>query len=91
MTGPGDNKSLGMQCYVRRRGINSYGMVEFDFSIGDPSLYVEMILPEQAFLEFCETNSVRFLTEEEGAVIDADREKWRTGEHPEDESDDASR
>lgn len=90
MTGPGGSKTLGMQCYVRRRGINSHGMVEFDFSIGDPELYVEMILPEQAFLEFCVTNSVRFLTEEEGAAIDADREKWRTGEHTGGDSDDAS-
>jgi phenol hydroxylase P0 protein len=75
---------LGMQCFVRRTGVNRHGMIEFDFSIGDPSLYVEMILPEQAFAEFCAHNKVQFLTQEQAAAIDADREKWRTGEKAED-------
>lgn len=81
---------LGMQCYVRRTGVNSFGMIEFDFSIGDPALYVEMILPEQAFAEFCAHNHVQFLTQEQAAAIDADREKWRTGETTEDGGDGAS-
>ena len=81
---------LGMQCYVRRTGVNRHGMIEFDFSIGDPSLYVEMILPEQAFAEFCAHNKVQFLTQEQAAAIDADREKWRTGETAEDVGDDAT-
>lgn len=86
-----DKKSyLGMPCYVRRTGVNSRGMIEFDFSIGDPSLYVEMILPEQAFAEFCAHNHVRFLTREEGAAIDVDREKWRRGSILNDDSDEAS-
>jgi phenol hydroxylase P0 protein len=38
-----------------------------------------MILPEEAFREFCEMNGVRFLSDEEGAALDADREKWRGG------------
>ena len=80
----------GLELIEVRENEGGTGMVEFDFSIGDPELYVEMILPEQAFLEFCVTNSVRFLTEEEGAAIDADREKWRTGEHTGGDSDDAS-
>ncbi|MCB9394247.1 MAG: phenol hydroxylase subunit [Ilumatobacteraceae bacterium] len=29
------------------------GFVEFHFSIGDPSLFVEMLLSETAFDEFC--------------------------------------
>ena len=28
------------------------GFVEFDFAIGDPARYVELILPEPAFQEF---------------------------------------
>ena len=90
MSGPGGSRGLGMKCYVRRTGINRHGMIEFDFSIGDPSLYVEMILPEQAFAEFCENNNVQFLTEEQAAAIDADREKWRSGDQSEAEGDDAS-
>jgi len=81
---------LGMKCFVRRTGINRHGMIEFDFSIGDPSLYVEMILPELAFAEFCEHNNVQFLTEEQAAAIDADRDKWRTGVESEVDGDDAS-
>jgi len=79
-----------MQCFVRRTGVNRFGMIEFDFSIGDPSLYVEMVLPEQAFAEFCAHNHVRFLTPEQAAAIDADREKWRTGQPKEQAGERAS-
>ncbi|MCB1917323.1 MAG: phenol hydroxylase subunit [Rhodocyclaceae bacterium] len=37
------------------------GLVEFEFAIGEPELYVEMLLPEAAFAEFCETNRVATL------------------------------
>jgi phenol hydroxylase P0 protein len=39
--------------YVRVTGFNPHGFVEFQFSIGDPALYLEMILPPTAFEEFC--------------------------------------
>jgi phenol hydroxylase P0 protein len=32
------------------------GFVEFHFSIGEPSLFVEMLLTEAAFEEFCAVN-----------------------------------
>lgn len=32
------------------------GFVEFHFSIGDPTLFVEMLLTEPAFEEFCSEN-----------------------------------
>ncbi|QID17628.1 phenol hydroxylase [Nitrogeniibacter mangrovi] len=37
------------------------GLVEFEFSIGLPELYVEMLLPADAYEAFCETNKVEFL------------------------------
>jgi phenol/toluene 2-monooxygenase (NADH) P0/A0 len=37
------------------------GLVEFEFSIADPTLFVEMLLPESAYEEFCKTNQVMFL------------------------------
>lgn len=37
------------------------GLVEFEFSIADPELFVEMLLPEAAYEEFCQTNQVIFL------------------------------
>lgn len=35
------------------------GFVEFAFSIGDPALAVELILPEPAFAMFCAEQRVR--------------------------------
>ncbi|MCB1713715.1 MAG: phenol hydroxylase [Candidatus Competibacteraceae bacterium] len=64
--------------YIRVRNRTAKGFVEFDFSIDDPELYVELILPETAFKEFCEHNAVEWLSPEEGKRLDADRKKWRT-------------
>ena len=55
------------------------GFVEFQFSIGDPTLYLEMILPPGAFEEFCATHQVVHLTAEQGSHVDADRARWREG------------
>ena len=65
--------------FVRVTGEARGGFVEFQFSIGDPTLYLEMILPPAAFEEFCATNQVVHLTEEEGSHVDADRARWREG------------
>jgi phenol hydroxylase P0 protein len=40
------------------------GFVEFVFSISDPELGVELILPSSAYAQFCAENQVRFLTED---------------------------
>jgi phenol/toluene 2-monooxygenase (NADH) P0/A0 len=56
------------------------GFVEFQFSIGDPTLYLEMILPQAAFDEFCITNKAVRLSHEQGSMVDRDRRKWRDGE-----------
>lgn len=29
------------------------GMVEFEFAVGEPQLFVEMVMPEAPFQEFC--------------------------------------
>lgn len=65
--------------YVRVRKMRDDGFVEFDFSIGDPMLYVELILPSTAFNEFCNSNGVKFLSDDEAAALDADRRRWRQG------------
>jgi phenol hydroxylase P0 protein len=61
--------------YVRVRNTHD-GFVEFDFAIGDPQLYVELILTEGAFEEFCEANQVQILNEEEAEQIDRYRDTW---------------
>lgn len=34
------------------------GMVEFEFAVGEPGLYVEMVMPRQQFEEFCAMQAV---------------------------------
>ncbi len=67
------------QRFVRIKRIRRAGFVEFDFSIGDPNLYLEMILPQQAFDEFCHRHAVIFLGAREGEEIDRANKRWRDG------------
>jgi len=54
------------QRYVRitRTGVN--GFIEFDFTVSDEDLTVELILPEAAFYEFCTTNRVTVIVNADG-------------------------
>ena len=65
--------------YVRVRRVIEDKFIEFDFAIGDPTIYVELALPQAAFDEFCLNNKVEMMTEEQAAAVDADMEKWRYG------------
>lgn len=47
--------------FVRLRGERANGFVEFDFAIGEPEIFVEMILGRDAFQEFCAVNRVEHL------------------------------
>lgn len=38
------------------------GIIEFEYGIGDLSLAIELMLPPQAFDEFCRTNAVEIVT-----------------------------
>lgn len=66
--------------YVRITSRDRPGLVEFNFSVGDPSLYLEMILPDEAFDEFCRSNQVTFLTDEQAEAVARQQEKWRYGD-----------
>lgn len=48
--------------FIRVRNRRSGGMVEFDFAIGAPEIFVELIMPETAFDQFCADNHVIDLT-----------------------------
>ena len=73
--------------YVRLVERRDDGLVEFEFSIGLPELYVEMLLPADAYEAFCQTNAVEFLDgprpiEDTGAdwawrLRDASHERFR--------------
>lgn len=67
------------QPYVWVTDRRSDGFVEFDFSYGDPDLYVELIMPDQLFRQFCANNRVSHLSDEVAAAFEADRRKWREG------------
>ncbi|WP_428542773.1 phenol hydroxylase subunit [Profundibacter sp.] len=66
--------------YVRITGIRNNHLIEFDFSIGEPEMYIELVLPFEAFQTFCAHNKVQYLTPEEAERVDYDRLKWRYGE-----------
>ncbi|MEM5327725.1 phenol hydroxylase subunit [Paraburkholderia sp. JHI2823] len=52
--------------FVRVTGINPRGFVEFEFAVGIPELCVELMLPRDAFEEFCiAQNAVRLAAEGE--------------------------
>lgn len=61
--------------FVRVRELRPDRFVEFDFAIGDPDLYVEMMLTAEAFDEFCAVNHVIFL--QPADVAAPDPQQWR--------------
>lgn len=60
--------------FVRVRKLRPDRFVEFDFAIGEPEIFVEIILHADAFDDFCAMNKVMFLT-------DADAAGSGTGDH----------
>jgi len=55
------------------------GLIEFDFSVGNPTLYVELALPLKQFEEFCVQNQVKFLTKQQLIDVENDKYKWKYG------------
>ena len=72
------------QRYVRVTNRDHNGFIEFQFSVGDPTLYLEMTLPPAAFDEFCREQGARHLREDEARAVDAAEDKWRYGAESED-------
>ncbi|MEH6577187.1 MAG: phenol hydroxylase subunit [Amphritea sp.] len=66
--------------YIRVRSSENSRFVEFDFAIGDPSLFVELIMPQAAFEHFCQVNDVVVMSREQQDAVDSEMEKWRYGE-----------
>jgi len=54
-------RDVGARKYVRVTGCRGNNLIEFDFAIGTPDLFVELILPEPAFAEFCRINEAVIL------------------------------
>lgn len=63
--------------FVRVTGIRNQRFVEFDFAVGEPELFVELILPLDHFAAFCADNQVVQLDEAAAARIEgADQACW---------------
>ena len=63
--------------FVRVAELRRDGFVEFDFAVGEPEMFVEMILPATAFDEFCALNKVVFLDRRTQLKADAGDMDWR--------------
>lgn len=46
------------QKFIRIVEQRADGMVEFEFAVGEPELFVEMLLPQAAFDDFCRSQGV---------------------------------
>lgn len=55
--------------YVRIVTEHASGMVEFEFAVGEPGLFVEMVMPGPEFRQFCADQGV---TPTRGALPEAD-------------------
>lgn len=65
---PQDTASLDLsRRYVRVRRVRDDGFVELEFAIGDPDMFVEMLLPQPALAGFCASNRATLL---DGATPD---------------------
>ena len=62
--------------YVRRCGERAGGFIEFEFAIGEPEVFVEMLLSPAAFTEFCATNQVDMLPPRDPDAVPDDWD-WR--------------
>jgi phenol/toluene 2-monooxygenase (NADH) P0/A0 len=66
--------------YVRVTGVRGDKFIEFDFSIDDPEIFVELILPPDMFHTFCTKNNVKVLDTEADSQAEYDRMLWRIGD-----------
>lgn len=66
--------------YIRMRSDPCEKFIEFDFAIGHPELFVELVLPKDAFEDFCWRNNVVHMDSDTIRQVDEDIIKWRFGE-----------
>ncbi|MBP0639303.1 phenol hydroxylase subunit [Cupriavidus sp. AcVe19-6a] len=69
---PGSRRS---QPYVR---VTSRGQqwVEFEFSLGDPALYVELVMRPEQFSAFCAAQCAITVSHQLGRALERERDKW---------------
>jgi phenol/toluene 2-monooxygenase (NADH) P0/A0 len=71
--------SLG-KAFVKVKGTRLGKFIEFEFSINDEDLTIELILPVPAFREFCKAQNATILHTDPSVEEDAERAAWRAGQ-----------
>jgi phenol hydroxylase P0 protein len=66
-----------LKTFVRVTGVRSGRWVEFEFSVNDADLTVELILPFAAFEEFCTLHEAVRLPPEAGIAGELEKLAWR--------------
>lgn len=66
-----------MRKFVRIIGSRLGRYVEFEFSVNDQDLAVELILPFSAFDDFCELQNAVVLPPEPAVADELERQAWR--------------
>jgi phenol hydroxylase P0 protein len=56
--------------FVRVLGTLPNGLIEFEFSVGEPDMAAELVMPKAAFDEFCANNQVEFISNTSPAPTD---------------------
>ncbi|CAE6910985.1 hypothetical protein R69927_05996 [Paraburkholderia domus] len=70
-----DNQPFDPRCkFVTVTGINGRGFVEFEFAIGAPELFVELMLPPAEFEAFCLSQDVLRLDETNQPMINRSKQ-----------------
>jgi phenol hydroxylase P0 protein len=62
--------------FVRVTKLRDDGFIEFEFAIGEPELFAEMILPVSGFDDFCQSNRVIFLDDRARLRIEPNAMDW---------------
>lgn len=63
--------------FVRLHGKRGNGFIEFDFAIGEPEVFIEMILDPEAFADFCASNQVEMLPPADNSSAEQSDWDWR--------------
>ena len=66
--------------FVKVKGTRLGKFIEFEFSINDEDLTIELVLPVSAFQEFCASQNATLLPPDPAAEAEAERAAWRAGQ-----------
>jgi len=62
--------------FVRIIQVHTTGLVEFEFAVGEPELFVELLMAQSAFDEFCTMHAVTPTTGHLAQVPNTDTQEW---------------